>query len=428
MGYSTVVPDQTSGPNAADSQPVTSFDRLFDQIINSETFRGAPVMRKLLLYLWQHQGESISEYAIAVDALGRPPDFDSKVDATVRVSVARLRAKLTEFYDQEIEPASMRLTIPLGGHEIQWSQGRCAPSFVRIPALPLWYRNTLLGSMTIGTILAVLCIILGLENRALKALRPAPLPQPPRLWRSFLTSGQRLTIVVPSPLLFGWSGSKVLIRDVAVSRFEDWMISPTIRQMAEKWGPPSLAQPYISMGAAKSAARILQSLENMGQHPEWTSSSKLAADTANAQNTIFLGSGRQYAADDRVNQILKRTNFYIRGYDPIIVGNRHPAAGEASEYREVHFSKDHKVMPELIILLPANSNGTRNLLILGENSIIFNAMLLLSSDGLRILDDQWREAGSPDSWEALIQGETNGETVLRLQPLAIHSIPANFQK
>jgi DNA-binding response OmpR family regulator len=55
-------------------------------------------MRSLLLYLWKHQGEPISEYAIAVDALGRSPDFDPKADSTVRVQVARLRTKLKDFY------------------------------------------------------------------------------------------------------------------------------------------------------------------------------------------------------------------------------------------------------------------------------------------------------------------------------------------
>ena len=41
------------------------YDDLIRQVADSETFRSAPTMRALLLYLWEHQGEPISEYAIA---------------------------------------------------------------------------------------------------------------------------------------------------------------------------------------------------------------------------------------------------------------------------------------------------------------------------------------------------------------------------
>ena len=229
-------------------------------------------------------------------------------------------------------------------------------------------------------------------------------------------------------MFFRWStNSDILIRDVAVAQFQDWTSSAFIRQVAEKWGPPRLTQIYIPAAAVKSAASILQYLESHGQHPELTDSPNLAADSAGARNTIFLGSPRQYAAGDRVKQILERTNFYIKGFEPTIVGNRNPGPGEASEYREVDFSTDRRVVPEIVTLLPMTPNGTRSLLLLGPNPIVFSS-ILLSPDGLKLLDEEWRKAGSPDSWEALIQAETNGETVLRLQPIAIRGVPVNFWK
>ena len=105
-------------------------------------------MRTLLHYLWQHRGEAISEYAIAVDALGRNPDFDPRADATVRVQIARLRAKLKEFYEGEGLAFPLRLSIPVGRHEIKWdvtSAGK-APSASKGRALPAFYRGILLGS------------------------------------------------------------------------------------------------------------------------------------------------------------------------------------------------------------------------------------------------------------------------------------------
>jgi hypothetical protein len=424
MAQQVIVPDKPPGQNSSRLDP--SFDSLFDRIVNSETFRAAPVMRRLLIYLWRHQGESISEYAIAVDALGRPPEFDPKGDATVRVGIARLRTKLKEFY--EIESAPFQVTIPLGGHEIRWIQGARRPSYLSIiRALPVLYRNILLGSIAIGTLLAVLCIALVLENHTLKESQRVPPPELPRFWRSFLAGGKGSTLVVPTPLFVRWPDHGVFVRDIGVTQFQDWTASQIIRQVAGRWGPPKLAEPYIPVGSVKAAVKMQRYLENHGQQPEITDSPNLAADTASGQNTIFLGAIRGYASNDRVKQILERTNFYAIEAEPTVMGNRHPTQGEASEYREVDFSTEHKVVPELVTLLPVTSNGTRTLLLIGQNTSVFN-LLLMSPDGLKLIDEQWMKAGSPDSWEMVIQAEINGEKVLRLQPLAIRKIQASFWK
>src|ERR1044071_4067899 len=99
-------------------------DALFRQVADSETFQSAPTMRALLVYLWEHQGEPVSEYAIATEALGRSADFEPKVDSTVRVQVTRLRAKLKEFYETAGSEFPLRLSLPLGAHELK---GSCAP-------------------------------------------------------------------------------------------------------------------------------------------------------------------------------------------------------------------------------------------------------------------------------------------------------------
>jgi hypothetical protein len=179
---------------------------LFDQIANSEVFRAAPVMRTLLIYLWEHQGKSLSEYAIAVDGLGRTPDFDPKADATVRVQVARLRAKLKEFYVGEEEAFALQLTIPLGGHELKWVHS--------LPESPVlsgagFRRSSHLQWLAIGLgittlLLAILGFSLLLENRALRASAPKAVPQLPRFWKSFLGGGRRTSIVLPSPVYFRW--------------------------------------------------------------------------------------------------------------------------------------------------------------------------------------------------------------------------------
>lgn len=402
------------------SEPET----LFRSLVDSEPFRAAPVMRNLLLYLWQHKGESLSEYAIAVEALSRPADFDPKADATVRVQVARLRNKLKEFYERGQSPFPLRLSIPLGGHEVEWEYdpGTTPAESSSFLQLPPFYRRAFFGAALIAVVLAILCAGLFLQNRSLKASLPGAQAQP-RFWRVFLADGQGVTFVLPNPLFFRWSTNpNILVRDVDVSEFQDWQRSSFLRQLAEKWGPPTLNQIYVPGLQMKAAVRLFQYTEGLGQHPELTDSPNLPADSVGAKNTIFLGIPRYYATSHRVNQILEKMNFFVTGYEPTVIKNRNPRTGEANEYREVDYSTEHKVFPELIILLPPVASRARTLLLLGANS----ASMLTSPEGLKTLDKFWSQSGSPESWEMLINAEVNGETTLRVTPIAIHPISSNF--
>ena len=396
---------------------------LFHSVLDSETFKTAPVMRTLLLYLWQHRGQSISEYAIAVEALGRPSDFDPKADATVRVQVARLRNKLKEFYERELPLFPLRLSIPLGSHEIEWVRDvGVAPvrrsGFRQLPPL---YRQILIGVGIACALLAVVSMALAIQNRSLKESLPGAQAQP-RFWRVFLADGKGVTIVLPNPLFFRWSSNpNILVRDVDVSEFQDWEHSSFLRDLSEKWGPPTLNQIYIPGLQMKAAVKLLQYIEGFGRHPNITDSPNLPVDSVGAQNTIFFGIPRFYATSHRVNQILEKMSFYVTGYEPTVIKNRNPRSGEAGEYREVDYSAEHRVYPQLIILLPPVANRARTLLLLGSNAMAATS-ILTSPDGLKTLDTFWSQNGSPESWEMLIHAEVNGETPLRVTPVAIHSI------
>src|ERR1700748_1730918 len=105
-------------PTAHQEAPSTSaaLKDQVQQILNSPQFARAETQRRLLEYLWQHRAETLNEYAIATDALGRKADFDSTVDASVRVHISRLRRKLKDYY-QETGEAEV-LVIPTGTHQL----------------------------------------------------------------------------------------------------------------------------------------------------------------------------------------------------------------------------------------------------------------------------------------------------------------------
>jgi hypothetical protein len=402
------------------------YDELIRQVADSETFRSAPTMRALLLYLWEHQGEPISEYAIATEGLGRSPDFEPKLDSTVRVQVARLRTKLKEFYEGAGGAFPLRLSLPLGGHELRWAYQPPRKSWLSalLSAVRAYPKRFLWGVGLTELALIVLCLVLLIQIRALKASLPVPATPSPRFWQSFLMAGKPTVIVVPSPLYFFWPSHQVYVRDLGISDYPNWPTSPFLKETAEKWGAPELAQNYVGAMEMTAGIRLLQYLEKDGHQVRLTESRRFPAESFATQNTIFLGMPRTAVY---LNQMLEKTNFYIAQVSPDLIRSRNPKPGEPAEYREVSYSADRRLAPAIIMLLPAKPEHTRMLLLLGRNLTSITSVLV-SLEGLKLLDELWAKSGSPDAWEMVIQAEIYRDTVLKTTPVSCRPIPATFWK
>ncbi|HVW85355.1 MAG TPA: helix-turn-helix domain-containing protein [Bryobacteraceae bacterium] len=404
-------------------KPSVPLDDLVAQIVESETFRSAPMMRTLLLYLWKHQGEPISEYAVAIDALGRPSTFDPRTDSTVRVQISRLRAKLKEFYEAAGDSFPLRLTIPLGRHDLQWTyeqpQNRAQP---RLEAIP---RKYAIPAAVAFVALLIVCIALFIRVRALETSASATTPPLPRFWQSFLVSSKPVEIVIPSPVYFFWPDHGFNVRDLSVSEFSNWPSSPSLRELAAKWGPPTLSQNYVGAPEMNAGVRLLQFLQGRIAQIEIIESRKLAADSFATRNTIFIGMPRTAAY---LEQISRKLNFYIERVEPDVILNLHPLAGETPEFREVDYSADRIRYPGIIALLPPRPERTRSLLLLGRSPVSI-ATMLSSVEGLRLLDEQWRKNGSPESWEMVVEADTyRGDTIARVWPVSFRPISTDFWK
>jgi hypothetical protein len=403
----------------APHSPAPPPDELLTQIVESDAFRFAPMMRTLLGYLWAHRGEPMSEYAVAVDALGRPQSFDPKADSTVRVQISRLRAKLKEFYEEKGGGFPLRLSIPLGQHDLQWTYAEVAVEAppgqpVEVPARYL---------LTAIAILLTVCA--GLGWRLVSRENAAPAVRPlPSFWKAFLAGSRPVQVVLPSPIYFFWPEHGFNVRDLSVSDFSNWESSRALREIAAKWGPPKLAQNYVGAPEMNAGVRLVQYLQ--GHAPiALIESRKFAADSVAAQNTVFVGMPRTAVYLD---QISRKLNFYIERVEPDVVGNRNPRAGEAIEFKQVDYAADRIRFPGIIAVLPPRPEHTRTLLLLGRSPVSI-ATMLTSVDGLRLIDEQWRKAGSPEAWEMVIEAETyRGDTIAKVTPVAFREIRGDFWK
>ena len=95
-----------------------------DKLNHSAILHGSESLCKLLKYLGEQSlgspGMSLKEYQIATEVFGRPADFDSRVDSTVRVQTGRLRSKLAEYYAGEGASDRMVIEIPKGAYSLTY--------------------------------------------------------------------------------------------------------------------------------------------------------------------------------------------------------------------------------------------------------------------------------------------------------------------
>jgi tetratricopeptide (TPR) repeat protein len=109
-----------------------------ERIFESEEFARSPVMRRLLRFLVNQtlagNGEHLKAYSVAVDGLGRDPDFDSQTDSYPRVQVGRLRRMLDAYYARAGFTYGYRLLIPTGAYRVHlldvpaWPEGGQKPT------------------------------------------------------------------------------------------------------------------------------------------------------------------------------------------------------------------------------------------------------------------------------------------------------------
>ncbi|MEM9734713.1 MAG: hypothetical protein AAF903_14715 [Pseudomonadota bacterium] len=110
------------------------------RILTSPTFSGSNNLQKFLSYVVREwlagRGDEIKAYTIGVDALGKPEDFDSQTDATVRVMARRVRDQLALYYADEGRDDPVVIRIPVGSYrpEISYRDGdnKAQPSGIEL--------------------------------------------------------------------------------------------------------------------------------------------------------------------------------------------------------------------------------------------------------------------------------------------------------
>ncbi len=116
-------------------------------VLASASFDRSRSLSKLLNYIcnkyFDNQTDEIKEYSIAVEALGRPADFDPKKDAIVRVEMHRLRKRLREYYSDRGGADPVRIALAEKGYVPEFIVSQREVALEEVTDTPLPANNTL---------------------------------------------------------------------------------------------------------------------------------------------------------------------------------------------------------------------------------------------------------------------------------------------
>ena len=104
-----------------DSQATPSAIRAqLDRIVGSPEFRNSPRLKRFLTFVvemtLEGKAERIKAYTIAIEALGRGPEFDPQIDPIIRVQAGRLRQALGRYYANAGRNYPVVIEMPRGAY------------------------------------------------------------------------------------------------------------------------------------------------------------------------------------------------------------------------------------------------------------------------------------------------------------------------
>src|SRR6266699_726830 len=95
---------------------------------------------------------------------------------------------------------------------------------------------------------------------------------------NFARSSRYLTFAFALAVAGFGADRTVYVRDLGISDYPNWPTSPFLKETAEKWGAPELAQNYVGAMEMTAGIRLLQYLEKDGHQVRLTESRRFPAE------------------------------------------------------------------------------------------------------------------------------------------------------
>jgi hypothetical protein len=258
--------------------------------------RGTQMQRLFEFLVGCHAaGRVPKELEVAVDGFGRGADFDVAQDATVRVTVHKLRRRLEDFYRGEGASAPFRLSLPRGEYRLALESVAIPAQQAVVQGWRRWWPATPRerGAALAVAVLAVLSVLL----TGLLLSRPAVNAEVSKvrdsgLWAPLLADRLPIQLVLGDYYIFGETDSagmvRRLVRDFDVNSQQDlerrFVADPS---QASHYADLNLG--YLPTSSAQALREVLPIVAATGKHVTLTLASELDPSTIKTTHVVYIG-------------------------------------------------------------------------------------------------------------------------------------------
>jgi hypothetical protein len=362
------------------------------------------------------------EYQIATEVFGRPPDFDPRLDSTVRVQTGRLRAKLAEYYVGPGREGDLILSIPKGTYSVSFHH-RNSPETAAAGALPITPEQSVEGSRghpALARRIVALCSMLALAIAALAAYLGRRIGVGSGLgeasssartfWQPFLAKRQLPLVIFSNAEFVGAPSERAGMR----------YFNPATDS------PKDIRDTYTGIGEAFAVHELDRVFAQFGREIRLKRSRLLTWDDARDSDLIFLGSTTENLP---LRELPEQPDFVFRLSDsPAHKGeyeivNTQPGPGELKVYGSspgLPMTEDHA----LVALLPAPQAGYWVLILAGPTTLGTQgaADFVSQPETLGKLVNRLHipNPANPVPFEAVIKVEISGGVPVHTEIVAMH--------
>jgi len=410
---------------------MTAFQEELRRVLSSESFRSAEALRRLLAYLGDTYvagtGRNLKEYMIGRDVMGKPDDYDPRVDASVRVQVGKLRQRLERYYSAEAAGSAFQITVPKGHFALAF-EAVSTPEPVVLPpvevpvtvAAPAYWKWLAAGLAAVVFLLGGTLIHLWRSGRVIAPLAVAAPGEFHEFWRPFVDSKKPAVIVLGSPMFVrfnshyfrnpaanDWTDAE---REIPLAELGKVLQSPT---------PPSPTYRWTPFGEAAASFRLAAVLGPLKELVLKRSTS-LSWEDVRASNLIFLGPAK---FNRQLPDLPVEQDFVIeRG----AVQNLRPQAGEEAIYRKPSAPNVEDIPEDFAVITRVRGmTGWGEVLVLASTSTegtLAAAEYLTAPAALASMTSRLRETGvaAQDSYQVVIKSRFKSQVPIQTEYVTHH--------
>jgi hypothetical protein len=347
-----------------------------EAVLASRSFQRGPNLAKIFAYVcgkyFAGDLDSIREYNIAVEALGRKANFEPCTDSIVRVEVSRLRRRLNEYYSTEGADHRVQIRLQESGYipqvvvrpEEKTEPAGSASQVEPLATVSDWKQRA--GWCAVGFALAA-CLA-GVWSFVAAPARTAAKPTPflDHLWSQLFRNGHHTDIVTSDAnvmFLSNFVGRPITLLEYRSAGYPRNLLEAYAGGVETQKAIARLMSTFLT--TTQDAVVAAQFSENAG-HYGFESTVVFARDfhsLPNADNLVLLGHSK---ANPNVEFFENRLNYYFawdeRNSKGMVV-NRAPRSNEQANY-PTEASRTYGTIAYL-----RNGNGDHTVLLLGGSDM-----------------------------------------------------------